>query len=148
MAVAPPHERDRIRFLVEKAAELEVRRIRWLRAQFGNARPAQVARSLEWSVAALEQSRGAWLMAIDSEWVKPDELNSERTIVVADPLGGPPTWPPPLTVVVGPEGGWAPGELPAGWPRLSLGRGVLRTETAVLAAATLVSSHCTNFAGD
>jgi 16S rRNA (uracil1498-N3)-methyltransferase len=148
MAVAPPHERDRIRFLVEKAAELEVRRIRWLRAQFGNARPAQVARSSDWAVAALEQSRGAWLLAVDSDWVVPGDLDRERTTVVADRFGGPLVWQPPLTVVVGPEGGWAKGELPTHWPRLSLGRSTLRTETAVLAAAALVSSHSTNFAGD
>ncbi|HJU50778.1 MAG TPA: RsmE family RNA methyltransferase [Acidimicrobiia bacterium] len=148
VAVAPPHERDRIRFLVEKAAELEVRRIRWLRTRFGNARPNQFARAGDWAVAALEQSRGAWLTAVDRDWVGTADLEPERATVVADPGGDRFIPPPPLRVIVGPEGGWAENELPTEWPRLSLGRTVLRTETAVVAAVLAVSSYSTNFAGD
>lgn len=148
VAVAPPHERDRIRFLVEKAAELEVRRITWLRSRFGNARPNQVGRAEDWAVAALEQSRGGWLTAVDPAFVGTADLEPERATVVADQSGDRFIPPPPLRVVVGPEGGWAENELPAHWPRLSLGRTVLRTETAVVAAVLAVSSHSTNFAGD
>jgi 16S rRNA (uracil1498-N3)-methyltransferase len=148
VAVAPPHERDRIRFLVEKAAELEVRRIRWLRSRFGNARPNQIARAEDWAVGALEQSRGGWLTAVDRAFVGTDDLEGERATVVADPSGDRFLPPPPLRVVVGPEGGWAEKELPTEWPRLSLGRRVLRTETAVVVAVLAVSSYSTNFAGD
>mgnify|MGYP002076409617 CR=1 FL=1 len=42
-----------------------------------------------------------------------------------------------LTVAVGPEGGWAPGEVPDGLPTVGLGRTVLRVETAAVVAAVL-----------
>jgi len=41
-------------------------------------------------------------------------------------------------VLIGPEGGWAEGELPAGLARVGLGPTVLRTETAAVAAATVL----------
>ena len=148
VVVAPPHERDRVRFLVEKAAELEVRRIRWLQSRFGNARTHQVGRARDWAIAALEQSRSGWLTVVDSDWVKVANLEDGRASVVADREGDRLIPSPPLRVVVGPEGGWAEDEVPSEWPRLSLGRTVLRTETAVVAAILAVSSQSTNFAGD
>lgn len=148
VAVAPPHERDRVRFLVEKAAELEVRRIRWLRSRFGNARPNQVGRAGDWAIAALEQSRGGWLTVVEADWINAADLEGGRATVLADKEGDRFIPAPPLRVIVGPEGGWAKDEVPSEWPRLSLGRTVLRTETAVVAAILAVSSHSTNFAGD
>jgi len=41
-------------------------------------------------------------------------------------------------VLIGPEGGWAEGEVPAGVARVGLGPTVLRTETAAVAAATVL----------
>lgn len=41
-------------------------------------------------------------------------------------------------ILIGPEGGWADGELPAGLVRVGLGPTVLRTETAAVAAATVL----------
>ena len=148
IAVVPPHERERVRFLVEKAAELEVRRVRWLRSRFGNARPKHVARAGEWAIAALEQSRGAWLTHIEKDWARPRELDDRLPTWVADRDGGRSVPTPPLRVVVGPEGGWADAELSPSWPRMALGRNILRTETAVVAAIVAVSSHSTNFSGD
>ena len=58
--------------------------------------------------------------------------------VAAATLGGPPPslrWP---TVLIGPEGGWAPGELPSGLPVVGLGPHVLRTETAAIVAGVLL----------
>src|SRR3990172_8329095 len=40
LAVAPPPERERQRFLVEKLAELGVDRLMWLRCRYGEGRPA------------------------------------------------------------------------------------------------------------
>ena len=41
-------------------------------------------------------------------------------------------------VLVGPEGGWSDDELAAGLPTVGLGPNVLRTETAAVAAGTLL----------
>lgn len=50
--------------------------------------------------------------------------------------------PPPVSVVIGPEGGLAPGELDeavaAGFQPVSLGRRILRSETAALYAVSLI----------
>ncbi len=47
-------------------------------------------------------------------------------------------------VVVGPEGGFAEDELPAGVPRVQLGDTILRAETATLVAATLLVARRTS----
>jgi len=54
--------------------------------------------------------------------------------VVCEP-GGSDTPGHARTVVVGPEGGWAPDELPDDSVRFDLGATVLRVETAALVAA-------------
>lgn len=58
---------------------------------------------------------------------------------------------PEQSLLVGPEGGWSPAELEAlaagGWQRVSLGPRVLRIETAVLAAASLLLLSLPNGGG-
>ena len=50
--------------------------------------------------------------------------------------GGSAEVPHARTVVIGPEGGWAPGEIPESAIRLHLGDTVLRVETAAIVAAS------------
>ncbi|CAN5309843.1 hypothetical protein BH18ACT5_BH18ACT5_18050 [soil metagenome] len=137
LAVAPPHERDRLRWLVEKAGELEVHRLRWLKTRFGHGRAHLLPKAQEWAVPALEQSRGAWLTRVDGDLVEPGELNDGLLTVVADRGGGSFPSLQPLRVMVGPEGGWAPGEVDSFPTVVGLGRNVLRTETAAIVAAGL-----------
>lgn len=137
VAVAPPSARDRQRFLVEKCAELGVRRIRWLATVHGAARRPPGSKAQSWADAALEQSRGAWRTTVDDTTTGTDELAG--TVVVADPAGTDrvPT-ASEVTLLIGPEGGWAPGEW-AGLPKISLGDRILRVETAaVVGAAALL----------
>lgn len=56
--------------------------------------------------------------------------------VLAVPGGDPPTLDRP-TVLIGPEGGWSPDEERAVAATVGLGPGVLRTETATVAVASL-----------
>lgn len=58
---------------------------------------------------------------------------------LAEPGGEPPSLDRPV-VLVGPEGGWGPEELASGLPTVDLGPGVLRTESAAVAAAVLLCS--------
>jgi RsmE family RNA methyltransferase len=62
---------------------------------------------------------------------------ADGEIAIAEPGGGPLT-AAIATVLVGPEGGWSERELEVIPNRVSLGSGVLRTETAALVAATLL----------
>ena len=137
VASAPPTSRDRARFLVEKLAELGVARLQWLSTVNGNRRIPLPEKAMAWTISALEQSRGAWLMTVDEALVGWSDLNSP--VAAADPGGEAPDSLRPQTVVIGPEGGWAPGELPAMTTRLDLGTTILRIETAaVVAAARLI----------
>jgi 16S rRNA (uracil1498-N3)-methyltransferase len=132
LAVAPPSPRDRLRFLVEKAAELGVARLLWTRTAHTEGRPPPDDKARAWVLAALEQSRGTWLMELGT--IDPADLDP-ADLVVADPGGAPEPPPGRHTVLVGPEGGLASGEIPEGAARLSLGSAVLRVETAAILAS-------------
>ncbi|MEJ7584500.1 MAG: RsmE family RNA methyltransferase [Acidimicrobiales bacterium] len=59
---------------------------------------------------------------------------------LAERDGGPVTLAHP-TVLIGPEGGWAPEERAGGLPRVGLGPLVLRAETAAIAAGVLLTAR-------
>lgn len=137
VASAPPGSKDRQRYLVEKLAELGVARLIWLDTKHGKQRVASSSKVFSWVLAAVEQSRGAWLMETGPEQLTWEDLPTPY--VVASP-GGPPGPPHARTVVIGPEGGFAADEVPSDAPTWSLGPTVLRVETAaVVAAARLLA---------
>ena len=61
------------------------------------------------------------------------------SVALAEPGGGAVSLETPV-VLVGPEGGWSPRELALVDNLVSLGDGVLRVETAALAAGTLLTA--------
>ena len=136
LAVAPITDKVRSRFLVEKLAELGVDELAWMSSRTAHTQPPRAARVAAWAVAALEQSRGAWLMTV-GECVSLDEMDAARLVVAerGNPL--------PLAVVdsdiivVGPPGGFEADEIPGGVRRIGLGKRVLRVETAAITAAVL-----------
>lgn len=131
VAVAPPANKDRQRFLVEKLAELGVARLRWLATVHGKNRAASPPKVFSWVLSAVEQSRGAWLMETGPELVTWEEL--ETPVVVCHP-GGDPGPVQARTVVIGPEGGFADDEIPSGVEHWDLGPTILRVETAAVVA--------------
>jgi 16S rRNA (uracil1498-N3)-methyltransferase len=157
VAVAPPRRTERVRFVVEKLAELGVARLRWIRTAHTVGRPPHPAKAAAWAVGALEQSRGAHLLEMEGTFDPLDSVSPGTAgpgaedaggVVYADVGGGAVEmrWIRDghgsphhgLTVVVGPEGGFADGEIPASADRLGLGDRVLRTETAAVVAAALI----------
>ncbi len=88
-------------------------------------------------IGAVEQSRGAWLTDIDDAWCGIDDL--EGPWVAAKSGGAALQIDRDLTVAIGPEGGWAPGELPEGVGLVHLGDRILRTETAGIAVAVVAA---------
>lgn len=137
-------------FTVEKLTELGVDRILPVLSRRSVARPAPAraeAALRRWRRVAREaarQSRRARLPRVESLAPlaaiagHPAIAVCERGGEHAHSLGAPPGGE--LLVVVGPEGGWAPGEVDSlgAWARLGLGAHVLRAETAALAAAAVV----------
>lgn len=145
---APPYEvgvgfapikGERPELVVQKLTELGVDRIllvptrrsvvRWdaERAERNLQRLRRVARG------ACGQSRRLWLPTV--ELAALDSLDGPGT-VCAD-MDGRPLGPDDRTVLVGPEGGWEPGEV-GERETVSLGEHVLRAETAAIGAATLL----------
>ena len=125
--------------MVEKLAELEVRRLVFLKTRFGAGRLPDLFKSTAWVVGALEQSRGNWLLEVAPGWTEVEALDAPF-LLFAEQDG--PEYsgqaPTAVTVAIGPEGGWGSGEIPEGAARLGLGRTVLRVETAAIVAAGLL----------
>ncbi len=135
-------------FVVQKLVELGIDDIRpftaersvvrWDLAKAGrnSEKMRRVARE------AVMQCRRAWLPVVHDP-VSFDEITALDGAAMAERGGSPVTLHAPL-VLVGPEGGWSDAESACGLPRVGLGGPVLRSETAALAAATLLAAHREN----
>jgi len=133
---------DRPEWIVEKLTEIGVDRIvfvetarsvvRWNaeRAEKNRLRLEKVAR------AAAMQSRRVRLPRIEGPVPLAAVVASGAAI--ADPDGEPALPPGCQTLVVGPEGGFDPAELPREVPRVSLAATILRVETAAFLAGYLL----------
>lgn len=138
LAVAVPKAAARQRFAVEKLAEVGVDRLFWLASRHTEGRAPAPSKARGWAQSALEQSRGAWLLDIEGP-VRIDDLPASPALFVAErETKQPPTVVDGGILVIGPEGGLAEGEVPDSAHRLSLGRRVLRVETAAVVGATVL----------
>ena len=151
---APVGDRDRMLMLAEKAVELGAsawRSVAYRRSRSVTPRgegPAFLDKLRLRMIAALEQCAGAWLPLIEPEVDAESELAEAVAghAVLLDGLGQPIVdvlrdVHAPLVLACGPEGGLEPGERELfadnGWRAASLGRNVLRFETAGIAGLTL-----------
>jgi 16S rRNA (uracil1498-N3)-methyltransferase len=137
IAVAPPRPKDRQRFIVEKSQELGVSKLVWLTTDLSEGRAPSIAKAAAWRSAALEQSRGAWLTELEG----PISLGALSHPILCDLDGGSfrdIVKSHPLTIAIGPEGGWSPAEIESCQSTVSIASTVLRTETAAVVAATMV----------
>jgi 16S rRNA (uracil1498-N3)-methyltransferase len=135
---------DRPELTVQKLTELGVDRmvpftaersvVRWESAKAGR----QVARLTEIARQAAMQSRRTWLPVVDplASFAAASALPGA---VLADRDGDPPSLAHP-TVLVGPEGGWAPAERAAGMPSVRIATLVLRAETAAITIGAVLTA--------
>ena len=142
---------DKPELVVQKLTELGIDRIvpfraersvvRWdeARAAKAAARLRQVARS------AAAQCHRPWLPEVAAVADLADLLAADG-VAMAD-RGAGPLRLARTTVLVGPEGGWAAEEVPAGVPRVGLGPHVLRAETAAIAAGGAAPGTLTSSGG-
>jgi len=133
---------------LEKVVEVGVTRI----IPFAAARSNAVAgnRGERWQriiVESAKQSKRFYLPQLDPAMKFPQILNlpSQSRILFAEHDGGslkPALSGLPVLFLVGPEGGWTDDELvsarSAGFHTVSLGSGILRTETAAIVGASLI----------
>lgn len=152
----PVADRDRMLWLAEKACELACsswRPVLWQRSKSVTPRGEGMVfqgKTRARMESALAQSEGAWLPQIYPE------ASPERAVLAAPaggrivldssgaPLVGANAAPitAPVTIALGPEGGFEPSELDAliaaGFQPASIGRNILRFETAGIAALGIV----------
>ncbi|WP_019947237.1 16S rRNA (uracil(1498)-N(3))-methyltransferase [Hymenobacter aerophilus] len=151
LAVAPTKNLDRMEWLVEKATEIGVDRITFLRCARSERRELKLERLEKIAVSALKQSGQAWLPRLSELMNLADFLptveptttfiahleDGERT-----PLSHVAAAPTGCTILIGPEGDFTPAEITAafalGIRAVTLGDSRLRTETAALAAVHTV----------
>ena len=147
VAVAPTKNLDRMEWFVEKAVEVGVERISFLRCARSERRELKLERLEKIAISALKQSGQAWLPQLDEiqdfaafvAEVMPNTTfiahleEGERT-ALAQVMG----MGPGCCVLIGPEGDFTPQEialaLAKGVRPVTLGNSRLRTETAALAA--------------
>jgi 16S rRNA (uracil1498-N3)-methyltransferase len=143
-----PVKGDRNEWAIQKLTELGVDRIVLLRSDRGVVRwsgdrsVSHLERLRKVARQALMQSRGLWMPEVEGV-VEVGSLADGEGAALADPAGcsisaG------VRTVLVGPEGGWSDRELALGRDGVvglvRLGGGVLRTETAAMAAGVLLTA--------
>lgn len=142
IAVSPP-KGDRAVFLVEKLTELGVARIIPLETERGRS-GGNLERWRRIALEACKQSGRSRVPTIEPKRSVAAVLEEPRAVLAAHPGA------PPLSLhgnhdvlaLVGPEGGWSEGEAALitsrGGTLFCLGPRTLRTETAAVAAATLL----------
>lgn len=153
ICVAPTKNIDRIEWFVEKAVELGIERISFFFGQHSERRVLKLERLEKIAVAAMKQSLQSWMPQLDEalplEKLLPTITEGQRFIAHL-PVNTPPehlfkkaTINGSYTVLIGPEGDFAPTELiiaqQAGFENVTLGNNRLRTETAALAACQILN---------
>jgi 16S rRNA (uracil1498-N3)-methyltransferase len=137
-----PVKGQRPEWAVQKLTEIGIDRIIILRTERGVVRwdagrgVHHLARLRAVARQAVMQSRQTWV----PELAGPEDAASLATrpqVAMAARTGAPPTLAAP-TVLVGPEGGWSPEEEAKATSLVRLGPGVLRTESAAVAAGVLL----------
>lgn len=135
---------ERPELVVQKLTELGMDRIVLFAAERSVVRwdrekaTKQLERLRRVAREASMQSRRCWLPRVDG-LSSFDEVVALPGAVAADRHGTPLTLATP-TVLIGPEGGWAPDERARLGATVGLGAQVLRAETAALAAGTLLGA--------
>jgi 16S rRNA (uracil1498-N3)-methyltransferase len=151
VAVAPTKNLDRMEWLVEKATEIGVDRLSFLRCARSERRELKLDRLHKIAVSALKQSGHAWLPELEElvDFAAFLPTVAEETTFIAHLEEGERT---PLSrvaasgasccILIGPEGDFTPAEIQAAFERgirpVTLGSSRLRTETAALAAVHTV----------
>lgn len=149
--IAPPKRIDRMEWFVEKATEIGVHAITPIFCQRSERKVIKHERLNKIAIAAMKQSMGAYLPAINpaidfmNSLTKLDgksfiaHCQNQSKVTLDHQM----VTPKSISVLIGPEGDFSEEEIQAatdaGATALSLGKKRLRTETAGIVACQLVS---------
>lgn len=151
VAVAPTKNLDRMEWLVEKATEIGIDQLTFLRCARSERRELKLDRLQKIAVSALKQSGQAWLPEltelVDFASFLPT-VDATTTFIAhledgeRTPLSHVAATGSTCCILIGPEGDFTPQEIEAAFTRgirpVTLGASRLRTETAALAAVHTV----------
>jgi 16S rRNA (uracil1498-N3)-methyltransferase len=151
VAVAPTKNLDRMEWFIEKAVEVGVERISFLRCARSERRELKLERLEKIAISALKQSGQTWLPQLDdlTDYTAfLPTINPAQTFIahLADDermaLSQVAASAESCCVLIGPEGDFTPAEITLARTRgirpVTLGASRLRTETAALAAVFTV----------
>lgn len=153
LALAPPKNTDRQTWLIEKATEIGLAKITFLRCEHSENYSLKLDRLQKNAIAALKQSLGVHLPIIYPEIQLAQFLERATTEQLFIAHCGKEDKPPfsacinankPAILLIGPEGDFTPSEIKQaiaqGFKPVSLGSSRLRTETAGIWACSVSSS--------
>lgn len=148
--ICPTKNFDRMEWMVEKAGEIQVDEITFITSKNSERPKANLGRLEKKAVSALKQSKSAWKIQINP--IQPFEkviekltgysflaYVEEKQLPLKDAISINTT----INLFIGPEGDFTPEEVEfaksKGFQSVSLGKAVLRTETAGLLACHTVN---------
>jgi 16S rRNA (uracil1498-N3)-methyltransferase len=151
LVFGPPKSRDRLEWLLEKGTEIGVTRFVPVLCEHGERSKLRIDRLEKILISAMKQSQQVWLPELVEmkplqehlvnvhalqRYVGHMDRSTQHLGSLCKPGGT-------VSVLIGPEGDLSEGELKAAFEQnykpVSLGPNRLRTETAVIAAAQIVS---------
>jgi 16S rRNA (uracil1498-N3)-methyltransferase len=153
VAIAPTKNVDRFEWFLEKSTELGIETIVPLICQRSERKVVKADRCNKVLVAAMKQSRNAWLPELQPEtsfaqFIKKAPAQNEQRYIAHCYSNNLPHLktlikPGKITILIGPEGDFSETEVKAaidcGFKEISLGQSRLRTETAGLAAVHTIT---------
>jgi 16S rRNA (uracil1498-N3)-methyltransferase len=146
VAVAIP-KGEKADFLIQKLTELNVKTIIPLKSRFAVVLPSKTDRLKRIAIEACKQAKRAWIPEIKSLTNFADVLKLKADVkAILDQEGRSLQATKKSTLVlVGPEGGFSEEEIAqaekAGFTKASVGKNVLRIETAAIAAAVIIGNQ-------
>lgn len=157
LALAPTKMMERVEWCVEKATEIGVDELSFVDCKFSERHVLKVPRIDKIVVAAMKQSRKAWLPVVNemesfAAFVEKPRKGHKYIAHCYDEIprkdffdeinSTPASGDDDVTIMIGPEGDFSVDEVraavKAGFVSVSLGRSRLRTETAGIAAAMMM----------
>jgi 16S rRNA (uracil1498-N3)-methyltransferase len=158
IAIAPTKMMDRIEWFIEKVTEIGINEISFLDCKFSERRVLKQPRLEKIVVAAVKQSRKAWIPVVNpmiafNDFIKAEHKGEKfiahcydevpRTYLFDELADLKADESADVTVLIGPEGDFSIDEvkaaIKAGFISISLGNSRLRTETAGLSAAMMMN---------
>ena len=157
--IAPTKNSERIEWFIEKAIEIGVDEITFIETTNSERAKVNIDRCTKIAVSAMKQSKQWFLPTMHSvekltNWLKDNQTQgqhnyiawceSEQTELLSQKLNQPKGDKQYITIIIGPEGDFTPAEIEAAqlvhFKPVSLGKSILRTETAAIYACASVKT--------